>query len=297
MSIRALRTLLAIHRHGSFRAAADAENLTPAAVSQQMRNLEASWGLDLFERTRRSPRLTEAGLALAGEAAPVLAAYDALPDKVRAGDGMSGDLVLGAVPTTLTGLVPLALSRLRTSYPAIRVRVVPGLSNRLLLDLDRRQLDAAIISRPDVLPPSLRFARVATEELVLLVGRDVADAPPETLLRSQPFIRFNRDAVVGRMIEAWLQRRGIRVTDTMELEGLEAISSMVASGLGISIVPRRCVREPRHLPLRTIPLGVDAPRRVLGLVGRADSPRTGAIKAAAVAFRDAVSIGEFGIVR
>ena len=293
MSIRALRTLIAIHRHGSFRAAADAENLTPAAVSQQMRNLEDTWNLDLFERSLRTPKLTETGLALVGEATSVIAAYDGLADKVRANGELSGELILGAVPTTLTGLVPSALSRLKVQHPGIRIRIVPGLSNQLLLQLDRGQIHAAIISRPEVLPASLNFAKIATEDLVLLVAEGTKNDMPEDLLRSQPFIRFNRDAVVGREIEAWLQSKDIIVNDAMELEGLEAISSMVAAKLGVSIVPRRCIRENSHLPLKTIPLGKDPPRRALGLVSRADSPRANILGATRSAFLAAVSIGEF----
>ena len=295
MSIRALRTLISIHRHGSFRAAAEAEHLTPAAISQQMRNLEASWNLKLFDRSRRTPRLTEIGLALVGEAAIVVASYDNLAQKVSSRDDVSGELILGAVPTTLTGLVPLALSHLKVMHPGIHIRIVPGLSHQLLLQLDRGEIHAAVISRPDILSVSLRFSQIATEDLVLLVAATTEQRPPEDLLRSLPFIRFNRDAVVGRQIEAWLQDKQIAVNDAMELEGLEAISSMVAADLGISIVPQRCITESSHLPLKTIPLGKAAPKRTLGVVRRADSPRTNLIGAAEDALRKAVNIGSFTI--
>jgi DNA-binding transcriptional LysR family regulator len=129
MSIRALRTLISVHRHGSFRAAAEAEHLTPAAVSQQMRNLETSWNLEIFERSQRTPKLTVVGLALVREASIVVASYDNLADKVSARDDISGELILGAVPTTLTGLVPLALSQLKVLHQGLQIRIVPGLSN------------------------------------------------------------------------------------------------------------------------------------------------------------------------
>lgn len=293
MSIRGLRTLISIHRHGSFRAAAGAEYLTPAAVSQQMRNLELSWDLKLFERSHRSPKLTSTGLALVGEAEIVIAAYDNLADKVRSGDEISGELILGAVPTTLTGLVPLALSQLKIMHPDLRVRIFPGLSNQLLLQIDRGQIHAAIISKPEVLSRSLNFTKISTEKMVLLTASDTEGLTPTELLRSQPFIRFNRDAVVGRQIEAWLQSNDIIVNDAMELEGLEAISSMVAAGLGISIVPQRCILESDHLPLKRVSLGKDGPSRFLGLVSRVDSPRDSVIRAVETAFLKAVSIGEF----
>ena len=285
MSIRALRTLISVHRHGSFRLSAEAEHLTPAAVSQQMRNLETSLKLKIFERSQRTPKLTEVGLSLVSEASMVIAAYDGLADKVRSDNDISGNLILGAVPTTLTGLLPLALSQLKVQYPALQIRVVPGLSNQLLLQLDRGQIHAAVISRPEVLSHSLSFSKIATEALVLLVS------PLTKQLSPQPFIRFNRDAVVGRQIEAWLQGRGISVRDTMELEGLEAISSMVAANLGISIVPKRCITESDQLPVKTVSLGKNAPTRTLGLVRRSNTPKVRIIGAAETALSKAVELG------
>ena len=295
MSIRALRTLLSIHRHGSFRAAAEAENLTPSAVSLQMRTLEETWDLTLFERSQRTPKLNETGLALVGEAEAVIAAYDSLADRVSPKDEISGELILGAVPTTLTGLVPLALSELKKRHPGIRVRIVPGLSNQLLSEIDRGQIHAAVISRPAMLSRSMFFSSLAEEVLGLLVSENTEDLAPAELLRSRPFIRFNRDAVVGKQIETWLQNNGISVNDAMELEGLEAISSMVAAELGISIVPQRCIRESDRLPLKTLSLGDNSPSRVLGVASRQDTPRAGLVTAAEAALLEAVSIGEFTI--
>ena len=79
----------------------------------------------------------------------------------------------------------------------------------------------------------------------------------------------------------------------MELEGLEAISSMVAAGLGISIVPQRCIAETDHLPLKMIQLGDNGPQRVLGLARRADTPKTKLILETEAALLKAVSIGQF----
>ena len=172
--------------------------MTPAAVSQQMRGLEDAWKLTLFDRTTRTPRLTDTGLDLVGQAKDVIAAYDGLADKVSVGDTLSGEVILGAVPTTLTGLVPMALARLKAEHPDIRVRIVPGLTHDLLTQLDRGQIHGAIISRPDVLPDVLTFTQIAREEMILLVASTMDEGTPDDLLRRHPFIRFSRDAVVGR---------------------------------------------------------------------------------------------------
>ncbi|MCH2078180.1 MAG: LysR substrate-binding domain-containing protein [Rhodobacteraceae bacterium] len=279
MSIRALRTLIAVRRHGTFRQAAEVEHLTPSAVSHQMKQLEETWGLELFDRTLKTPKLTQAGLTLVEEAEGLVAAYDNLPAKVMARDELSGELILGAVPTTLVGLVPRGLAQLKALHPDIRVRIVPGLTNDLFLQLARGQIDGAILSKPDVLPRGLHLAEIISEDFVLLAPKEMSDETPRDLLRTEPFIRFTRDAVVGRQIEAWLQKRGITVTDAMELDGLDAISSMVAAGLGVSIVPRSIFAAQGDLPVARLTLEDTPPRRIIGLVNQANTSRSRMIDA------------------
>ena len=92
MSIRHLRTLLAVRDHGSFSAAGDAVLITHAAVSQQMKALELSWNIALFDRRPRSPQLTPLGHAFAAKAEAV----------VRP--------MITCLPTSLTGLILTVIS-------------------------------------------------------------------------------------------------------------------------------------------------------------------------------------------
>lgn len=291
MSIRMLRTLIAVDDHGTFSAAADAVFVTHAAVSQQMKALESEWGVALFDRTRRTPELTPVGRALVAKARRVVAEYDALVPSVLGHGGLKGELLLGAVPTTLTGLVPLTVSALRKAWPELRVRLQGGLTNLLLREVERGLIDAAIVSRPGHVPEGHVWHDVSVEDLVLLASTATESDDPLDLLDSQPFIRFSRDAVVGATIEAWLQARGITVREVMELEGLEAISSMVLCDMGVAIAPRRSVQTMRPLPLKRLPLGPDAPKRYLGVIARADSLKARAIDELVLRLRGAVAVG------
>lgn len=291
MSIRVLRTLIAVEENGTFSAAADAVFVTHAAVSQQMKTLEEEWGLAVFDRTRRTPVLTPTGRALVSKAREVVAAYDALVPSVLGDDGLRGELMLGAVPTTLTGLIPTAISKLKEEFSDLHVSVHPGLTNELMLQVERGNLDAAIVSKPNLLPRRLNWQDIAAEPMQLLASTETRSDDPVHLLQNNPFIRFSRNAVVGMMIEQWLQAQKIEVNDTMELEGLEAISSMVLCNLGVSIAPRSCVPAMNQLPLKRLSLGPHAPIRQLGLVSRDDSARTRVIDEMHVKLVSAVAAG------
>jgi len=293
MSIRQLRTLLAIQDHGSFSAAAAACHVTHAAVSQQMKALETLWGVALFDRKGRRPELTPTGRALAAKADEIIRAYDGILASVIGDQGFQGEFVLGAVPTTLTGLVPLALSLLRQRHADLRVTIYPGLSRQLMQQLDRGAIDAAIITRPDLLTQGLACLDIAAEPMQLLAPPQTDSDDPIELLRTRPFIRFDRNAIFGQMVEGWLQKHKITVRDSMELEGLEAISSMVMANLGVSIVPKRCVRNMNPLPVKRLALSGNPPARQLGLAYRDGTPKLSVIKAGETALLDAVAIGEF----
>jgi DNA-binding transcriptional LysR family regulator len=288
MSIRLLKTLIAVADHRTFGAAADTVFITHSAVSQQMRTLEMELGIALFDRSRRTPELSPLGRAVVARARGIVRDYDNLVPSVLGDEGFSGEIALGAVPTTLTGLAPLAMSILRVKYRSLRLSIHPALTSAQLSDIDRGKLDAALVTKPIILPIDITYLPIAEEPLHLITGQDITETDPVQILLTEPFIRFNREAVVGTLIETWLQSNRIRVFETMELENLEAISSMVHANLGVSIVPASCVANPHALPLRRLPLGGDAPSRILGLAYRKENPKIRVIEAIHKAFLSAV---------
>lgn len=293
MSIRNLKTLIAAAEHETFTATADALHLTHAAVSQQMKALEEEWQVALFDRTRRSPTLTPVGHAVVAKARDIVAAYDGIVPSVMGDACFRGELTLGAVPTTLTGLVPFALARLRAAHADVHVRVVPGLTTELAAQVGRSALDAAIITRLPVKPRHHGWEEIAREPLELLASPTVASDDPVELLRTMPFIRFSRRAIVGAQIESWLQDRALDVRESMEIDNLDVIRSMVHANLGVSLAPRQCVTPPGALPLKRLALAPAPEPRVLGLLSRSDSVKGRVIDVLLAKMREVVAIGAF----
>lgn len=272
MALTLLRTLIAVSETGSFSAAAARVHVSQAAVGQQMKRLEETLGVPLFDRDRKTPRLNPLGQSLVPKARDVVAAYDGMLDDLTGEAQMMGEMTLGAVPSTLRGLVPRAVKQLVAAYPALRIRVVPGLSDDLAEQVERGALDAALLGPFRSVRETMVWQPIAQEPLVLIAAPDMTGDDPASLLMSLPYIRHTRRAAAGRLADDWLVRRKLAVTTAMEMETLEAVTSMVAHGLGVSVVPDMCVPEAEFSGLRKLELP-GAPVRELGLLSRADSPK------------------------
>lgn len=274
MTIRLLRTLVAVADARTFSAAADKVHVTHAAVSQQMRTLEADLGIALFNRATRTPELTPTAIEVVRKARKLIADYDNLVPSILADDGLRGVVNLGALRTTLTGLTPQAMARLKAKFPDLGLHITTGLTSTMLNDLERGTLDVAIITKPHLMPVGIRFRELAVEPMQLIAAPQETEGDPIRLLESRPFIRFNRNAVLGTLIDNWLLAKRIRVSETMELDSPEAIASMVHANLGVSIVPDLAVKPLDNMALRRIALGPDAPIRSLGVAYHKDQIKT-----------------------
>jgi DNA-binding transcriptional LysR family regulator len=249
-------------------------HVTHAAVSQQMRTLEADLGIALFNRATRTPELTPIAHQVVAKARRLIADYDNLVPSVLADGGLSGVVKLGALRTTLTGLTPQAMASLKSKFPQLGLHIRPGLTGTLLAEIERGTLDAAIITKPHLMPVEVHFRELTQEPMQLIAALEETGNDPFELLRNRPFIRFNRNAVLGTLIENWLLSKRIRVTETMELDSPEAITSMVQANLGVSIVPDLAVKPLDQSPVKRLDMGPDAPLRILGLAYRRDQVKT-----------------------
>lgn len=271
-NIQNIQTFLAIADSGSFSGAAKAVHRTQSAVTMQVKALEASLGVELFDRSRRPPVLNDAGRAFAEKAKEVLQAFNRLLAEADE-QSIGGHLRLGAVPSVITGLIPKALVALRSKYPKLHIELTMGLSAELVKQVRQGVLDAAVVSELLESRSGLQWFPFAREPLVLIAPLDAPDLSAEQLLGSYPFIRYTRAAWVGKLIDRYIKRRRLPVNETMMLDTLEAITTMVHYGLGVSIVPLRCATAAIDLPVRRIAFKGASAQRVLGLVQSVGHPK------------------------
>lgn len=272
MDVKTLHTLIAIVEHRGFAAAGRAVGLSPSGVSLQIKSLEHQLGVSLFDRRARPPRLTSEGEVFVRRAREVVAAWDRLTDTLG-GESLVGVLDLGAIPTMVSGTLPLALRRLWDRNPELRIRLTTGLSHELEERLSKGDLDAAVLTQPVQVPAGLAWSCFCEEPLAVIAPKSVPGERDLELLAAGPFIRFRRYAWAGRLIDQELRRRGIHVTAGMESDTLEGIFSLVAHGLGVSVVPRRNIARPFPPEVKAVPFGEPVVTRALGILQRVDNPR------------------------
>jgi DNA-binding transcriptional LysR family regulator len=273
MSLRALKTLVAIAESGSFAAAARTLNLSQSAISTQMRGLEDELKVALFDRRKRPPVLNEAGKALVTKARELIDSYEDLQSSVAAKGAIEGRIRLGAVGTTLTGILPVVLTVIRERYPSLHIEIVSGFSEELVQQIESRALDAAIVSDYEGKRQDLSWRPFLTEPLVMIAPPDASESNPKRLAQAYPFIRYSPTAPVGRIIDRALRRANLKVHESMQLDWLEAIEAMVHHGHGIALVPERRFPHEPLFAVKRIALGPERFQRTLGIVEPVASPK------------------------
>jgi len=280
MNLRQLRTLKTILERGSFAAAGDEIGLSHAAVSVQMNQLEDSLAAELFDRSRRPVALTADGVRIAQLAAEVLDKVDQL--RLEAGGAKtSGSISIGIIPTCVHHLLPRVLEAMRAGFPDLQVNVISALSGELAAAVLRRELDYALVTTPIAEIPELDITPIVTEPFHVIGPVGAAAESDAELLRSQPYIAFNKRTWVGQHIAARLQQRGIHIRPSIEIDSLEAIENLVAGGFGVSVVPQRLHAPARAEKLVSIPFGNPVDTRQLTLIRLLGNPWSrldGAIK-------------------
>lgn len=286
MTLTELRYIIALAQERHFGRAADKCSVSQPTLSVAVKKLEDELGVALFERAPQEVRVTEIGAQVVAQAGRVLAECARLTELAAAGrDPLAGSLRLGCIytigPYLLSRLVPL----LREAAPAMPLIIEENFTQRLLEKLKNGELDVAILALP-VEEPGLVAQPVYDEvfRVLLPVGHPWVkrkEIEPAQLLGT-PLLMLGpgncfRDQVLDLCTPANLQAGAS--PHILEGSSLETIRHMVASGVGITVMPASAVDGiPAKDPLlRVRPFVEPQPTRRVGLVWRSSFPRHRAI--------------------
>jgi len=276
-SIRVLRTFLKVAERGSFAAAGADIGLTAAAVGLQIRALEQDLGMVLFDRAGRSIVLNTAGRNVVPEMLDLVRRYESLA--TQDADGLSGTVVMGALVSALMGAFSGALWQLKRDHPRLEVKLFAGLSADFVTRVENGELDAAVTTHsPRPLPASLQWTPLYSEPMVLIVPRRPhfkLESEPLEILRTAPFLRFDRTTWTGDLVARALAKARVKVVEGLEVNSVETIVALVRQGYGAAIVPKLDnVKWARDTDLTVIPIPGSRIERRVGLLERTQHSRT-----------------------
>jgi DNA-binding transcriptional LysR family regulator len=248
MNLRALKYLVSLADQGSFTAAAKAHFVTQPAVSIQLQKLQDELGTRLFEVHGKVVRFTQAGEVVLDYARKLMSVEGEMLREIEDFSGLrKGRLALGTIDAASIYVLPGVFSRFNERYPGIEIYLEINSTNELLGGLDRGELDLIVGTLPVAERNRFEIHPIFTEDLVLI-------APARHPLTKEPaiglqklaeysFIFFHKGSVTRRIIEKVLGDNGITPRVTMDIDSPEAIKNLVASGLGLSVLPMRIVRD------------------------------------------------------
>jgi LysR family transcriptional regulator, hydrogen peroxide-inducible genes activator len=277
LTLRQLRYLTALARHGNFCRAAEECAVTQPALSMQIRELEQVLGADLVARQHGITVLTEAGAEVARRANSILSAAHDLADCVRPnGSLLSGGLRLGVIPTLAPYVLPTLLPELQRGHPDLCLDLLESHTKTLVNELANGALDVLLLALPVENPEF--------ETIFLFKDRFLLAVPAEDPLHERTRVT-PRDVHARRLVlleeghclrdQALIycgERNGAH--DRFGATSLATVLQMVASGYGVTLLPEVAIDvEMRNERVKLLRFVEPQPQRNIGLAWRQTSPR------------------------
>jgi len=283
MTLNELRYIVAVAQERNFRRAAERCFVSQPALSLAIQKLEQELGVQLFERSRSEIKLTLVGGRVVEQAARVLDEAAKIRDLANQGaNQLAGPLRLGVIHTIGPYLLPGLIAALREIAPNMPLEVEEGTTANLEKQLRNSVLDVVIVALPFSLP-GVETTNLYDESFVVVVPSNHAWANKEkvvaTELATEKVLLLNSThCFSNQVVEACpeLSRTG----EVLQGNSLETIRNMVASGLGIAVLPASATSAHNRNPLlRVIPFIEPAPTRRVALAYRKSFSRPAVVTA------------------
>lgn len=284
-----LQLLREVGRRGTIRAAADALSITPSAVSQQLRILEAEAGVALLQPDGRRIRLTDAGQMLVRHADAITAAIDAAEaDLAASRDEITGTLRIAAFPTAARAILPGVIAQLGQDHPRLTVTLRDLETAESLAALRLDEVDLALVDVYDeatwIVEPAIELLEVGSDPLYLAAPGEpsIGGRPTELAsLAKAPWIMDTEGSNIRGAVVRACARAGFEPQVRAACRDYSVIIALVEAGLGVAILPGLALQD-RQIRARITHLTPPMTRRVLIAVkpGRRSHPAIAATLAA-----------------
>ncbi len=255
----ALEALLAVARTGSVGAAARQRHVTSSAVSQQIRRLEAHFGIKFFERAGRGVRLSATGEAALPVVRELWTAAEAAFGQLSELAGHPATTLRVAVSDYLgKALLAPVLRDLLDQEPSVRFEIVTAHSREGVRLVARGDVDLAVVTGQDT-PRGLEDRHLFDQPFVWVGPRRRGERRALTeRLRREPILRLAAESRGRALLDQYLADARIRPVSTIDVPSVSLLLSYVSGGLGIGLVPALALSEAPRDRTVSAPAGVPA---------------------------------------
>ena len=290
MTLSELKFIIAVAKEKNFRRAADKCFVSQPALSLAVKKLEEELNVKIFERSRTEVKVTPVGQKIINQAIVVLDEANKLKDISSVGqEQLKSPLKVGLIYSVAPYLLPLIIPVLRKKTPEMPLDVEENITKNLESSLKSGSIEAAVIALPfDI--PGTECIPLYDEEFNVVVPSNHAWAKKKEIiakdLSSEKVLLLNNEHCFSKqVVEACPELS--KKSEVLQGNSLETIRNMVASNLGISVLPKTATAINYKNPLvKIIPFKNPVPYRRIAIAYRKSTVRMEAIEKFVLALKD-----------
>ncbi len=247
MQIESLKVFCDLAETESFTKAAQINNVTQSAVSQQISSLERQFKSLLIERSKKKFRLTREGQVLYDYSKQIIQTYDGLHSKLQEiKDIISGTIRVATIYSIGLHDLPPYIKRFLKDYPTVHVHVEYRRANQVYEDVFSNVVDLGLVAYPTK-DTKLEIVSLRRDPLVLICHPQHPFAKQKTIklkaIADQKFIGFEPDIPTRKAIDKVLKEQAVEVKTVMEFDNIETVKRAVEIDAGVSIVPQGTIAQ------------------------------------------------------
>jgi DNA-binding transcriptional LysR family regulator len=247
MQIDSLKVFCDLAETESFTKAAQINNVTQSAVSQQISALERAFKSLLIERSKKKFRLTREGQVLYDYSKQIIQTYESLHSRLQElKDIISGTIRVATIYSIGLHDLPPYIKRFMKSYPTVNIHVEYRRANQVYEDVLSNVVDLGLVAYP-VRDSKLEIVPLRKEPLVLIAHPQHPFAKQKSIklksLSGQKVISFEPDIPTRKALDKILKEHDVDVNHVMEFDNVETVKRAVEIDAGISIVPQGTVTQ------------------------------------------------------
>lgn len=284
MNLRDLNYFLVLAETKHFGEAARRCFVSQPTLSMQIKKLEETLGVSLFERSNKQVFLTDQGQLLIARVKKILILVDEMKDLARNSlDPLAGNLRLGVIPTVAPYMLPLVMPSIKNNFPDLKVWLIEEQTKRLIAQLEEGAIDAAIMALPVENNFNCKILYQEDFYFACSINHSLAQASFVSVndLADQQVMLLEEGHCLREQAMAVCQMAKANEVADFTATSLETLRLMVQSGMGVTLLPKLATLTQSSDLLRCIPFIEPAPSRSIALFWRTGSPKSSCLNALA----------------